>query len=49
MDYLYIAMVLGVIVCLVNDVWVAPFRPYYGFRGLLAIVILVLAIMKLAR
>ena len=49
MDWLYAALIVGVLVCLADGTWVPPFRPFYGFRWFLAIAIIVLGIMKFAR
>ena len=50
-SWLYMAIVVGVLICLAGgpEAWGAPFKPYYGFRWFLCVVIIVLSIMCFAR
>jgi hypothetical protein len=43
-SWLLIALVLAAITCLVNDVWVAPFKPFYAWRLFLVLLIMMAAI-----
>jgi hypothetical protein len=43
-SYLFLALILGVITCLVDRIWVPPFVPYYGWRAILTIIIIVLGV-----
>ena len=46
-QWLFIALILGVITCLADRIWVPPFQPYYAWRGMLLIVIIVLSVIYL--
>jgi hypothetical protein len=43
-SWLFLALLLGVITCLIDNVWVPPFRPYNVWRSVLFIVIIVLGV-----